>query len=48
VWAAGRGKPFLNLKDGRDMTVKYSGQSSLANALQDGSAQPRTLASADF
>ncbi|HEY6242910.1 MAG TPA: VCBS repeat-containing protein, partial [Pyrinomonadaceae bacterium] len=48
VWAAGRGKPFLNLKDGRDMTVKYSGPSSLADALQNGSAQARTLASADF
>src|SRR5215470_7011235 len=48
VWAAGRGKPFLNLKDGRDMTVKYTGQSDLSNALQNGTAQARTLASADF
>src|SRR5215470_19806568 len=48
VWAAGRGKPFLNLKDGRDLSVKYNGQSDLSNALQNGSAQARTLASADF
>src|SRR6476660_1731667 len=48
VWAAGRGKPFLNLKDGLDMPVKYAGQSALATALQNGAAQARTLASADF
>src|ERR1043166_920346 len=48
VWAAGRGKPFLNLKDGRDMAVKYAGQSALATALQNGAAQARSLASSDF
>src|ERR1044072_7157177 len=46
VQAAGRGRPFLNLKDGRDMTVTYRGDRAAATALQTGAAQPR--ASADF
>src|ERR1051325_9167432 len=48
VQAAGRGRPFLNLKDGRDMTVTYRGDRAAATALQTGAAQPRSLASADF
>src|ERR1044072_34570 len=46
--AAGRGRPFLNLKDGRDMTVTYRGDRAAAAALQTGAAQPRPLGSAGF
>ena len=48
VQAAGRGKPFLNLRDGRDMTVTYRGDRAAATALQTGAGQPRSLAWADF
>jgi predicted outer membrane repeat protein len=48
VHAAGRGKPFLNLKDGREMSVEYRGDQLAVAALQNGVAQARSLASADF
>jgi hypothetical protein len=48
VRAAGRGKPYLNLRDGRKLAVDYRGDRGLTNALQSGAAQPRSLASADF
>jgi len=48
VHAAGRGKPFLNFQDGRSMQVNYKGDSALTTALQNGAAQARSLASADF
>jgi len=48
VHAAGRGKPFLNLKDGREMSVEYRGDQQAAAALQNGAAQARSLSSADF
>ena len=48
VHAAGRGKPFLNLRDGREGSVNYSGDKQAAGALQSGAAQARSLASADF
>ena len=48
VHAAGRGKPYLNFRDGRSMEVAYQGDSTLTNALQNGAAQSRSLASADF
>ena len=48
VHAAGRGKPFLNLRDGRGMSVNYGGDKQAAVALQSGAAQARSLASADF
>src|SRR5512141_1052921 len=48
VRAAGRGKPYLNLQDGRDTSVAYQGNRELAAALQNGAAQARALASADF
>jgi predicted outer membrane repeat protein len=44
--AAGRGRPFLNLEDGREMSVTYRGERSAVAALQSGEA--RSLASADF
>jgi hypothetical protein len=48
VHAAGRGKPYLNLRDGHSIEVLYRGDSGLTSALQDGAAQARSLASADF
>jgi hypothetical protein len=48
VHAAGRGKPYLNFADGRSMKVEYRGDSALTSALQNGSAQARSLAAADF
>ncbi len=48
VHAAGRGKPFLNLQDGREMSVTYRGDDAAVAALQSGAAQARALASADF
>ena len=48
VQAAGRGKPFLNLQDGRGMSVTYRGDQAAVAALQSGAAQSRALASADF
>ena len=48
VHAAGRGRPFLNLQDGREMSVNYRGEQSAVAALQNGAAQARALASADF
>src|ERR1051325_993192 len=48
VHAAGRGKPFLNFRDGHSMEAVYRGDSGLTSALQNGAAQARTLASADF
>ncbi|HEX7295749.1 MAG TPA: hypothetical protein VF251_08365, partial [Pyrinomonadaceae bacterium] len=47
VHAAGRGKPFLNLQDGREIGVTYRGDQAAIAALQSG-AQARALASADF
>ncbi len=48
VHAAGRGKPYLNFQDGRSMQAIYRGDSALTSALQNGVAQARSLASADF
>jgi hypothetical protein len=48
VQAANRGKPFLNLQDGRGMSVTYRGDQAAVVALQSGGAQARALASADF
>src|SRR5688572_13811435 len=45
VQAAGRGKPFLNLQDGRAMSVVYRGDQAAVAALQNGAAQARSLAS---
>ncbi len=48
VQAAGRGKPFLNLQDGREMSVTFRGDQAAVAALQSGAARARALASADF
>ena len=47
VQAAGRGKPFFNLQDGREMSVAYRGDQAAVAALQSGAAQARALDSAD-
>src|SRR5688572_27725658 len=36
VQAAGRGKPFLNFQDGREMSVTYKGDQQAVAALQSG------------
>lgn len=48
VQAAGRGKPFLNLQNGRAMSAEDSGNREAVAYLQNGTAQARALASADF
>ncbi|HEX6284160.1 MAG TPA: hypothetical protein VFZ71_04770, partial [Pyrinomonadaceae bacterium] len=48
VRAAGRGQPFMNLQDGREMSVAYRGDQAAVAALQSGAAQPRALDTADF
>jgi Domain of unknown function (DUF4214) len=48
VQAAGRGKPYLNLQDGREMQVEYVGDQRLGDALRSGQARARALASADL
>src|SRR5204862_7406437 len=48
VLAAGRGKSWLNLKDGSQMPVAYRGNSALTNALQNKAATSRALAAADL
>ena len=48
VHAANRGRSFLNLQDGHEMTVTYRGDQAAVAALQSGAAQARALASADL
>src|SRR5712692_7652601 len=44
----GRGKAFLNLRNGKELPVTYSGEEKFIEPLRKGSARPLTLASADF
>jgi hypothetical protein len=48
VHASGRGKGFLNFKDGQRPRVEYDGASQATDPLRNGSAQPLSLATADF
>jgi uncharacterized repeat protein (TIGR01451 family) len=48
VHAAGRGNPWINLGDGRDVPTGYSGAAKLQRVLEQNLAPPRALASADF
>jgi predicted outer membrane repeat protein len=48
VKAAGRGRPFLNLRDGREMIAMYRGDQAGVAALQNRTAKSRSLAWADF
>jgi hypothetical protein len=45
VQAAERGKQYFNFRDGRAMRLDYRGEQNLQGALQEGQAQPRSLAS---
>ena len=45
---AGHGKGLLNLQDGRELKVEYSGDSTSSEVLRRGGARPLALAAADF
>jgi len=46
--AAGRGNPWINILDGRDLPASYTGPAVLTQALTEKQTQPLSLASADF
>ncbi len=48
VRASGRGAPWINLSDGRDVITAYAGAAGLDQVLEQNQAQPLALASADF
>jgi hypothetical protein len=48
IQAAGRGNPWINLSDGRELITTYSGPDELQQALVQNQAQPLSLASADY
>lgn len=48
VKAAGRGKPYMNLQDGRAMQVSYHGDQAASAGMQNGAARSRSIATADF
>jgi hypothetical protein len=48
VHAAGRGNPWINLSDGRDVPTDYTGTADLKQVFGQNLARPLALASADF
>jgi VCBS repeat protein/S-layer family protein len=48
VQAAGRGTPWVDLSDGRDVIASYTGPQEAVEALEQNLARPLALASADF
>jgi CSLREA domain-containing protein len=48
VQASGRGGPWVNLSDGRELLTTYEGAEELAQSLQQNGARPLGLTSADF
>lgn len=48
IRAAGRGNPYFNFKDGRDVVTAFSGPYELQQALKQNQLRQSTLASADF
>jgi hypothetical protein len=48
VQAAGRGNPWINLRDGRELPTAYNGATVSAQALNRNLTVPTALASADF
>jgi uncharacterized repeat protein (TIGR01451 family)/CSLREA domain-containing protein len=48
VEAAGRGNPWINLRDGVALPAAYDGPGAAVQAMADGQAQPLSLAAADF
>ncbi|MGH9838271.1 MAG: hypothetical protein ACREEM_05760 [Blastocatellia bacterium] len=48
VQAAGRGNPWINLSDGRDVNTAYAGATGTDQFFERNQARPLSLASADF
>lgn len=48
VRAAGRGRPWLNLRNGHDLITTYGDQASATQFLKDEQINPRALAAGDF
>src|SRR4030095_11188456 len=48
VHAAGRGNPWINLSDGREVITPYNGPAELTQLLERNQVRPRSLCSADF
>jgi predicted outer membrane repeat protein len=48
IRSEGRGQPYFNFRDGREMTVEYRGERALTDAFQSELARPLSLASADL
>ena len=48
VHASSVARPSINLSEGRDLLTAYSGSAAHEQAIQQGTARPRALASADF
>jgi hypothetical protein len=48
VTAAGRGRPWINFRDGRELLASFVGDEEAAQALRDNRAEPLALAKADF
>jgi FG-GAP-like repeat len=48
VHAAGRGNPWINLSDGREVIAPYNGPQELTQVLEENRARPLSLCSADF
>src|SRR5262245_27067561 len=48
VQAAGRGNPWVNFLDGREVPTRHTGPEEFTAAIRDHSAHPKALASADF
>lgn len=48
IRAAGRGKPFLDLSDGRELLARYDSSGELMAQMTQGEAEPRALASGDY
>ncbi|HSE98721.1 MAG TPA: FG-GAP-like repeat-containing protein, partial [Blastocatellia bacterium] len=46
--ATGRGNPWINLSNGRDLLTDYSGAARMAEYLEAGQSVPLSLASGDF
>jgi uncharacterized repeat protein (TIGR01451 family) len=48
IQAAGRGNPWLNLRDGAALPAEYAGDAALVQSLLDGQARPLSLVAGDF
>jgi CSLREA domain-containing protein len=48
IQSAGRGAPWINLKDGEDLPAAYVGRPETQSLMADAKVEPMALASADF